>query len=491
MKLISFRQKPALKEKASGGYLTLFLALSMTVILSLCLTLIEGARKNGARFMTEYAMDIGMNSILAEYHRELLKQYDLFFIDTSYGSSLPSIGKTAEHLQIYMEGNFSAGSAGTGIYSQDLFGLSVQNIRIGNLAVAIDQQGKVLRGQAISYMTDKYGLSLFSEVEQWEKVVAEYELQSESFSSQRSDVESQIAAVDGSQIQISEEEWVTLTVDNPADEINAQRNKGVLLLVMRDTDNLSGNGFYTEEAASVRALYQGQGPIKERSKTESLLELLLFDEYLLEKCSYYGQELEKSRMKYQIEYLLAGKDNDLDNLKSIALRLLAIREAANAAYLFSSGGKRAVITALAAAVSVISMVPWLQPLLEYSILFAWSFAESVYDVRTLFDGGRVPLVKNDGNWHTDISILFGGLEGEGGQGQTGLSYTDYLRVFLKMAGTETKTMRFADMAELDIRKTPGNENFRMDGCIDGMTIEANIISKYGDAFLIQRDCCYE
>lgn len=486
MKSISFK-----REKTLEGYLTLFLALSMTVILSLCLALIEGAGKNGARFMTEYAMDIGMNSILAEYHRELLKQYDLFFIDTSYGSPLPSIGKTAEHLQAYMEGNFSAGEVGMGIYGQDLFGLSVQNIRIGNLAVATDRQGKVLRAQAISYMTDKYGLSLFSEVEQWEKVVEEYELQSESLSAQRNDVESQIASVDGSQIQISEEEWVTITVDNPADEINAQRNKGVLLLVMKDTDSLSNVGFSIDNAVSARTLYQGQGPIKERSKTESLVELLLFDEYLLEKCSYYGQELEKSRMKYQIEYLLVGKDNDLDNLKSIALRLLAIREAANAGYLFSSGGKRAMITALATAVSVISLVPWLQPLLEYSILFAWSFAESVYDVRTLFDGGKVPLVKNDQNWHTDISVLFGGLDGDNGQSGTGMSYADYLRVFLKLAGTDTKTMRFADMAELDIRKTEGNENFRMDGCIDGMTIEANIISRYADAFLIQRDCCYE
>lgn len=473
-----------------GGYLTLFLALSMTVILSLCLTLIDGARKNGARFMTEYAMDIGMSSILAEYHRELLKQYDLFFIDTSYGSSLPSIGKTAEHLQAYMEENLSAGNA-VGVYGQDLFGLSVQNIRIGNLAVATDLNGKTLRAQAVSYMKDKYGLSLFSEVEQWEEVVAEYELQSEDLSARRNDVESQIAAVDGSQIQVSEEEWVTLTVDNPADEVNAQRNKGVLLLVMKDTDSLSNTGFNMDKAASVRTLYQGQGPIEERSEKESLAELLLFDEYLLEKCSYYGQELEKSRMKYQVEYLVVGKDNDLDNLKSIALRLLTIREAANAAHLFSSGGKRAMITALATAVSVIFLIPWLQPLLEYSILFAWSFAESVYDVRTLFDGGKVPLVKNGENWHTDISILFGGLENESGQSKTGLSYADYLRVFLKMADTDTKTMRFADMAELDIRKTGGNENFRMDGCIDGMTIEANIVSKYAYAFLIQRDCCYE
>lgn len=79
-----------LTNSKENAYLTVFLALSMTVILSLCLTLIEGARTNGARFMTEYAMDVGMNSILAEYHRELLKQYDVFFVDTSYGTNQPT-----------------------------------------------------------------------------------------------------------------------------------------------------------------------------------------------------------------------------------------------------------------------------------------------------------------------------------------------------------------------------------------------------------------
>lgn len=474
------------------GYLTVFLALSLTVLLSLCLTLVEGARNNGARFMAEYALDVGMNSILAEYHRELLKQYDVFFVDTSYGSSLPSGYKTADHLRRYMDRNFSCEDLGIGIFNQDLYGLSVQNIRLGNLAVATDEQGKVFRKQAIQYMYDKYGLSLLSEVEQWEKVVKEYNLDDSDVTERRQAVDGRIAALDGTQIQVSEEEWVEVDVDNPADQVNVQRNKGVLLLAVKDTDHLSNAGLSKSQAASNRELYRGQGPIAQRSGQETLPELLLFDEYILEKCSFYGEELDKSHMKYQVEYILAGKDNDLDNLKSIASRLLLIREAANVAYLFADSGKRAQASALAATVSAVLLLPELQLLLEYSILFAWAFAESVYDVRSLFDGGKVPILKTESTWHTDIGALFEAAAGEsGGKSEIGLSYEDYLRVLLKMTDTNIKTMRLLDMVELDIRKTAGNQNFRIDGCIDGMRIEANIISRYGYAFVLQRDCFYE
>ena len=60
-----------------------------------------------------------------------------------------------------------------------------------------------------------------------------------------------------------------------------------------------------------------------------------------------------------------------------------------------------------------------------------------------------------------------------------------------MERAEKKTMRLLDMAELDIRKTAGNENFRIDGCIDGMTIEAVLRAVSGYSFIMQRDCCYE
>ena len=52
-------------------------------------------------------MDIGMDSILAEYHRELQKQYNLFAIDCSYGTESASTKLTESHLLEYMNRNFS------------------------------------------------------------------------------------------------------------------------------------------------------------------------------------------------------------------------------------------------------------------------------------------------------------------------------------------------------------------------------------------------
>ena len=40
---------------------------------------------------------------------------------------------------------------------------------------------------------------------------------------------------------------------------------------------------------------------------------------------------------------------------------------------------------------------------------------------------------------------------------------------LALQDKKTTTYRLMDIMEMDIRKTSGNENFRMDGCIDSLT----------------------
>ena len=67
-----------------SGYITVYLSLVTGVLLSLILTMVEGVRLHTMRPQTECVMDMAMDSALAEYHRELLEQYDLFFIDMKY-----------------------------------------------------------------------------------------------------------------------------------------------------------------------------------------------------------------------------------------------------------------------------------------------------------------------------------------------------------------------------------------------------------------------
>lgn len=95
------------KDINCSGYLTVYLALTMAVLLSLCLALIEGVRSNAIRMETECVTEIGLDSILAEYHRELLEQYNLFAIDSTYGTAFAGYENVKKHLTNYLQRNLS------------------------------------------------------------------------------------------------------------------------------------------------------------------------------------------------------------------------------------------------------------------------------------------------------------------------------------------------------------------------------------------------
>ena len=69
---------PAYKK---GAYLTVYASLVFGIVLSLIMALIEGATIGTARVQSEIVADLGLDSVFAEYNRELLDQYDMFFID--------------------------------------------------------------------------------------------------------------------------------------------------------------------------------------------------------------------------------------------------------------------------------------------------------------------------------------------------------------------------------------------------------------------------
>ena len=77
----------------------------------------------------------------------------------------------------------------------------------------------------------------------------------------------------------------------------------------------------------------------------------------MEKCGFYGKEKEHAAFSYQIEYILEGDGNDLDNLRAVANKILLIREAANVAYLFGDSAKREQAEGTALLISSILTLP--------------------------------------------------------------------------------------------------------------------------------------
>ena len=97
-------------------------------------------------------------------------------------------------------------------------------------------------------------------------------------------------------------------------------------------------------------------------------------------------------LNYQVEYILGGKNSDRENLKSVAAKLLLIRQGVNMAHLLADGGKRIQLETLSLAIASSFLVPPAAVIIEAALILCWAFAESVLDVRELFAGGRIPIV---------------------------------------------------------------------------------------------------
>ena len=65
---------------------------------------------------------------------------------------------------------------------------------------------------------------------------------------------------------------------------------------------------------------------------------VLFQQYLMNHLGNYTDPSKES-LAYQMEYIFGGRDNDIDNLKSVASKLLFIREGVNFACLMADNVK--------------------------------------------------------------------------------------------------------------------------------------------------------
>ena len=481
-----------MKKGKNNAYLTVCITLCLAVIMSLFLVLLNGARQNGARLEVECVTDIGLQSILAEYHRELMKQYNLFAIDASYGTALCSKTNTEAHLRKYLKKNLDYGDVFlSGYLYGDFLALGLEETELTKISILSDYDGGIFRRCAIDAIKADVGLELLGELQDWMETMEVNGLEEGDNEAEKQRLDAEIAEYDGMEIEIEEDECETLEVKNPTDTLEAQKRLGILKLVIEDEGTVSSNAIHTDNLIMNR-MEKGQinqGNIKTEVQT-GVVERFLFQEYLLRYMGHYGTEYEEDALRYQIEYLIAGKENDVDNLKSIVNRLCMIREAANALYLWSNEVKRAEIAAIAGAVCTLITLPQLTALLEAAILLAWAYAESIYDVKSLLAGGRIPLVKDDKSWHYSLSSALGGNLKETSRDGEGVSYADYLRIFMMMTNVDTLTARAMNMVEADIRNTPGNSGFRLDGCYESLEARIRIGSAHGHQYEITRMAGY-
>ncbi len=513
-------------RRSYGGYLTVYMTLTLAVLLSLCLIMIEGARRSAMRMQAEVITDTAMRSVLAEYNRELMRQYNIFAVDSSYGTAESGMGQTSLHFKDYMEKNYDPDVSMPWLDYRDYLGAYPESASVDAVSYLTDDNGAVFRACAIDAIKDDLGLTMAQEVIGWatsaeitaaDGMDVQGELDSQSFlvsvaaedeksrreserASQESEYEEACKAAEEAGEEVPQAPELTSLPEqysSPVSGIAGSVSSGILGFIIDDGENLSRRRLDPGGIISgrMKAGDVSIGTLEYASPDDGIidevLDKALFGEYLMRYMGRYGDTDESDALLYQIEYLIAGKENDTENLNGVALRLLGIRAGMDLIYLETDASKRSDAELLSEGICAVCFIEEMAPVLTHAILLAWALAEGRYDTKVLLSGGKIPFMKDQNTWHSDMFTALSGMDPGPFTGtDTGLSYTDYLRIFMFLTDTGKLTVRAMDIVEADIRLSGGNENFRMDACMEMIEFSAVIKSSFGNTVNIKRRLKY-
>lgn len=260
--------------------------------------------------------------------------------------------------------------------------------------------------------------------------------------------------------------------ENPLEIIKNLWHQGTLSLVLKDAKAVSNMKEDWSDAVSKREKYTGIG--LETIQTDAT-DTLLFTEYLLDHFACYTSGDAAGTLAYELEYLLCGNEKDQSNLSETVQRLLAVREAANLAYLAADASKQELAYSVALSLAGVTANPGIIYAVKCGLLAAWALAESVLDVRALLSGDKIAIIKNSAQWTSDLLHLGSVFSsfGTATNCQNGLSYQRYLG-FLLMMQAQKVSYRAMNIQEHVIRSKEGFENF----CMDHLVIDAEIAMNY-------------
>ena len=421
-------------RKMVRAELTAFLSLIFLLLLSLIGAVIQAAsiqlQKNEKRADATRAIE----SVYAEYQKELFEEYGILGIEATYESGDWKESNILNRLSYY--------------------GMENMETDINALRLLTDQNGKPFFEQAVNYQKEKMVLGDVN------KFLGTYESWQE------------MPKVDGLESEFEEKLEQLPEENNPLNIISDLKRESLLQLVVPKNFELSENQIRLSKQVSHRELKTGEG-LEESSVTSG--DAIFFNFYLANYFNSAVQAAERSGLRYELEYLFAGKKSDKENLEEALKNICNIRFLANYAYLMTDEGKKTEATLMAGVLCSMIPVPGVTEIASQAILLAWAYGESVMDLRVLMEGKKVELMKNRDSWQLSIQGLMDlkdkPLDVQTEKSEKGLTYEQYLQMLLLVKKKEVLSMRALDLIELHIVKDKEQAYFRADHCVVGSKVD--------------------
>jgi hypothetical protein len=255
--------------------------------------------------------------------------------------------------------------------------------------------------------------------------------------------------------------------DNPIESVKNLKNKPLLSLLVSNQEELSNRSITPETLPSHRTLQKGSFAQEMQNGTG---DRLFFIAYLFEHFFNVTDGERQAPLLYEQEYLLGGQARDQENLEAVCKKIMNIRTVSNYTYLLTDSAKQAEAEAMALTLCSLISLPAVTEVVKHAILFAWSYGESIVDMRALLKGKKVPLVKSSDSWQLQLSNLAAlGTEKEIANEkdmERGLSYQDYLKGLFLLEDTGTLSMRCLDLIETNL-------HIKTDQCMTKVEIQSD------------------
>jgi hypothetical protein len=200
---------------------------------------------------------------------------------------------------------------------------------------------------------------------------------------------------------------------------------------------------------------------------------------------YFSNHVTKARgkagyLENEWEYIICGHPSDKRNFIECRINLIVLREGLNLISLLLDKEKVELIQTVAEVSNLAA------PVMLILLPVAWAGLETAFDMRDLYKGKRVPVVKTDKQWKTDLGAVLKSdkfkreagskmskeekeaveenseemQEAAGGSHpaadinipfKDGLNYDEYLLYFMVMMSENERTLRMMDLVQINMK----------------------------------------
>lgn len=509
-------------NKANQGEISVYACAMTAVLLTLILAVLVGIHVWEARAKCYQSVDASVDSLKGDYQPDLFRRYHLLAIDqTYYGRGQ---GYMEERLEEYLNHNLNS--------EQSLYRFDIDDVIITDTQLLTEESLTGMKQQIQEYMKQKLLVDvagmLFGDSTQEEMGDGLNDAWNQAMESSQSDsivdMSSVLTEEDMEAVGILEDvrnsgvedinsitinDLIDLNQENgflndPRNVLDTLQQSGILYLVMPDRasaisgaeidlQNVPSNDYTyssflceTPDFSDITSITELTGLLSADSELQDFdssnyaLEELYGIAYIMDafqgvQNSFYQEDGEYHTFEYEVEYILEGKSSDSENVTAVAYQLLFLRLVPNLAYAFTNEDMK---TAATLAATVLLTPIYMEALIEpvsYVFLTCWAYGESLMDVKCLFQGGRVPLIKDADSWQLSLNGIaeIATQEAKSSEDEEGWNYSEYLAVLLLiMPDSDLKYYRMLDIMELNIQgDIPA---FDIENCIYGFHVQAEI-----------------